>query len=41
MKIPTMDLARLPWRKSAHSGDASNCVELTIIPAEKPADDDQ
>lgn len=31
MMIPEMDLSRAPWRKSVHSGDASNCVEVVAL----------
>lgn len=31
MSIPEKALACLPWLKSTHSGDASNCVEAVAI----------
>ena len=36
MMIPEKDLARLPWRKTTRSQDASNCVE--VAPVEAPTD---
>jgi hypothetical protein len=31
MLIPEKALAGMPWYKSTHSGDASNCVEAVAI----------
>lgn len=31
MLIPEKALACLPWQKSTHSGDASNCVEAVLV----------
>lgn len=35
MLIPEKDLSGAPWKKSKWSGDASNCVEVVAVEADR------
>jgi len=35
MNVPEKDLSGAPWYKSTRSGDASNCVEVVAVEADR------